>query len=86
MPEFCHEKHRCRFNGANKAVVEAIPSIYRSLSFKTTIICLDYFSSSLSGNSILNFEEATGYSGVMTDFGVASLLEGFNDATTKVYL
>ena len=31
-------------------------------------------------------EEATDYSGVMADFGVASLLEGFNDATTKVYL
>ena len=31
-------------------------------------------------------EEPTDYSGVMADFGVASLLEGFNDAITKVYL
>lgn len=31
-------------------------------------------------------EEPTDYSGVMADLGVASLLEGFNDAITKVYL
>jgi len=31
-------------------------------------------------------EEPTDYSGVLADFGVASLLEGFNDAITKIYL
>mmetsp|Transcript_6962 Transcript_6962/g.12467 ORF Transcript_6962/g.12467 Transcript_6962/m.12467 type:complete len:376 (+) Transcript_6962:112-1239(+) len=31
-------------------------------------------------------QEPTDYSGVMADLGVASLLEGFNDAVTKVYL
>ncbi len=31
-------------------------------------------------------EEPTDYSGVLADFGIASLLEGFNDAITKVYL
>jgi len=31
-------------------------------------------------------EEATDYSGVLADLGVASSLEGFNDAITKVYL
>lgn len=31
-------------------------------------------------------EEPTDYSGVLPDFGVASLLEGFNDAVTKFYL
>jgi len=31
-------------------------------------------------------EEPTDYSGVMADLGVASLLEGFNDAITKIYL
>lgn len=31
-------------------------------------------------------EEPTDYSGVLPDLGVASLLEGFNDAVTKFYL
>lgn len=31
-------------------------------------------------------EEPTDYSGVMADFGIGSLLEGFNDAITKIYL
>ena len=31
-------------------------------------------------------EEPTDYSSVMADFGVASFLEGFNDAITKIYL
>lgn len=31
-------------------------------------------------------EEPTDYSGVMADLGVASLLEGFNDAVAKIYL
>ena len=31
-------------------------------------------------------EEPTDYSGVLPDFGVASLLEGFNDAIAKIYL
>ncbi|KAL7542645.1 hypothetical protein ACHAXR_011951 [Thalassiosira sp. AJA248-18] len=31
-------------------------------------------------------EEPTDYSGVMADLGVGSLLEGFNDAVSKVYL
>ena len=31
-------------------------------------------------------QEPTDYSGVMADLGVASLLEGFNDAVSKVYL
>ncbi|KAL9188767.1 hypothetical protein ACHAXT_007145 [Thalassiosira profunda] len=31
-------------------------------------------------------EEPTDYSGVLADLGVGSLLEGFNDAVTKVYL
>jgi hypothetical protein len=31
-------------------------------------------------------EEVTDYSNVMADLGVASLLEGFNDAVSKIYL
>ena len=31
-------------------------------------------------------EEPTDYSSVLADLGVASLLEGFNDAVTKVYM
>ena len=31
-------------------------------------------------------QEATDYSGVLPDLGIVSLLEGFNDAVTKIYL
>ncbi|KAL3772718.1 hypothetical protein ACHAWU_004963 [Discostella pseudostelligera] len=37
-------------------------------------------------SKVSSSEEPTDYSGVLADFGVASLLEGFNDAITKIYL
>jgi hypothetical protein len=37
-------------------------------------------------SKVSSSEEPTDYSGVLADFGIASLLEGFNDAITKIYL
>ena len=37
-------------------------------------------------SKVSSTEEPTDYSSVLADFGVASLLEGFNDAITKIYL
>lgn len=37
-------------------------------------------------SKVSDIEEVTDYSNVMADLGVASLLEGFNDAVTKIYL
>ena len=37
-------------------------------------------------SKVSDSEEITDYSGVMADLGVVSLLEGFNDAVSKIYL